>query len=110
LNLFAWFIFLGAAFLEVGGDAVVRKGLRGSALYIVIAGFIMLGCYGLVVNLMQWDFSKLMGVYIAIFALISLLFGRFFFREMIPMSTWVGVGVIIMGGLIIQFGEQLFFE
>ena len=29
MTYFAWLVFLGAAVLEVGGDAVVRKGLRG---------------------------------------------------------------------------------
>jgi drug/metabolite transporter superfamily protein YnfA len=102
----AWLIFVGAAVLEVGGDAVVRKGLRGSGLIIILAGFLMLGCYGLVVNMVEWDFSKLLGVYVSVFALISLLFGRFLFHETISTTTWAGVIVIVLGGLIIQFGEQ----
>jgi drug/metabolite transporter superfamily protein YnfA len=106
LNALAWFIFIAAAVLEVGGDAVVRKGLRGSGLIIIMMGFIMLGCYGLVVNMVKWDFSKLLGVYVAIFAIISLGFGRFIFKETIPTATWIGVIVIALGGLIIQFGDQ----
>jgi len=27
MTYFAWFVFIGAAILEVGGDAIVRKGL-----------------------------------------------------------------------------------
>jgi drug/metabolite transporter superfamily protein YnfA len=106
LTYIAWLIFIGAALLEVGGDAVVRKGLRGSGLLIIVMGAIMLGCYGLVVNMVRWDFSKLLGVYVAVFALISILFGRFVFNENIPMATWIGLIVIIGGGLIIQFGSQ----
>jgi drug/metabolite transporter superfamily protein YnfA len=107
LTYIAWLVFIGAAILEVGGDAVVRKGLRGSGLLIILTGCVMLGCYGLVVNMVKWDFSKLLGVYVAIFALISLLFGRFVFRESIPAATWIGLSVIILGGMIIQFGDQI---
>jgi len=103
----AWLIFIGAAILEVGGDAVVRKGLRGSGLIIIMLGFAMLGCYGVVVNMVKWDFSKMLGVYVAIFALISILFGRFVFKETIPAATWIGLAVIIGGGMIIQFGNKV---
>jgi drug/metabolite transporter superfamily protein YnfA len=103
----AWLIFIGAAVLEVGGDAVVRKGLRGSSLIIILIGFAMLGSYGVVVNMVKWDFSKLLGVYVAIFAIISILFGRFVFEENIPTTTWIGLIVIVFGGMIIQFGERI---
>jgi small multidrug resistance family-3 protein len=107
LTYLAWLIFIGAAILEVGGDAVVRKGLRGSGLVFIVIGFAMLGCYGVVVNMVKWDFSKLLGVYVAIFAFISILFGRFVFKENIPASTWIGLVVIIGGGVIIQFGDRI---
>ncbi len=100
-----WLMFIGAAILEVGGDAVVRKGLRGSGLLIIMTGFAMLGSYGVLVNLVKWDFSKMLGVYVAVFALISMLFGRFVFKEAIPAATWIGLAVIIGGGMIIQFGS-----
>jgi len=103
----AWLVFIAAAILEVGGDAVVRKGLRGSGIIIILLGFTMLGCYGVVVNMVKWDFSKLLGVYVAIFALISILFGRFVFQETVPAATWIGLCVIISGGMIIQFGDLL---
>ncbi len=103
----AWFVFIGAAALEVGGDAVIRKGLRGSGLIIIMAGFVMLGFYGVVVNMVKWDFSRLLGVYVAIFAVISILFGRFVFKEDIPLTTWLGLTVIIGGAMIIQFGSKI---
>jgi len=106
MTYLAWLIFAGAAILEVGGDAVVRKGLRGSGLIVILIGFAMLGCYGVVVNMVKWDFSKMLGVYVAIFALISILFGRFVFKETIPAATWIGLAVIIWGGMIIQFGDK----
>jgi small multidrug resistance family-3 protein len=107
MTYLAWFIFISAAILEVGGDAVVRKGLRGSGLIAIMIGFTMLGCYGVVVNMVKWDFSKLLGVYVAVFAVISILFGRFVFKENIPAATWIGLIVIIGGGMIIQFGDKI---
>jgi len=107
MTYLAWLIFIGAAILEVGGDAVVRKGLRGSNLMIIIIGFAVLGSYGIVVNMVKWDFSKLLGVYVAIFALISILFGRFVFQENIALTTWIGLMVIICGAMIIQFGNRI---
>ncbi len=103
----AWLIFVASAALEVGGDAIVRKGLRSSQAIFILAGCAMLASYGLVVNLVPWDFSKLLGVYVAIFAVVSVLAGQFLFQESVPLSTWVGVAVIVAGGLIIQFGPLL---
>jgi small multidrug resistance family-3 protein len=102
----AWLIFLMAALLEVGGDAAVRRGLRGGGWIFILTGFVVLGTYGLVVNAPKtWDFSKLLGVYVAFFALVSVLCGRYIFREAIPASTWIGLTLIIVGGLVIQFGS-----
>jgi len=102
----AWLTFVAAAILEVAGDATIRKGLRGSGLAFIASGFVMLGCYGLVVNLLQWDFSRLLGVYVAVFAVVSVLCGRFVFEDDVPVSTWVGLAIIVVGGLMIQFGAE----
>ncbi len=102
----AWLIFLVAAILEVAGDAVIRKGLRGGAIWFVVLGFLMLGCYGVTVNMVKWDFSRLLGVYVALFALVSVLTGRFVFKESIPLTTWVGLAIIIVGGVVIQSGQS----
>ena len=100
----AWLVFLGSALLEVGGDAVVRRGLRGANVVIILAGGLMLAGYGLLVNTVRWDFSRLLGVYVAVFALVSVMCGRFVFGESVPHSTWVGLAIIVAGGLVIQFG------
>jgi len=105
MTVLTWLVFIVAALLEVAGDAAMRRGLRGGGVLFILAGFLVLGSYGLVVNYVKWDFSKLLGVYVAVFALISVLFGRYVFRETIPLSTWIGVSVIVAGGLIIQFGR-----
>jgi len=75
---------IAAAILEVDGDAVIRKGLHVNVIQFIAAGFLMLGVYGLVVNIVKWDFSRLLGVYVAIFAEVSILAGRFVFNETIP--------------------------
>jgi small multidrug resistance family-3 protein len=106
MTYFAWMVFVAAAILEVGGDAVVRKGLRGSSLLVILAGCAVLGGYGVVVNIVRWDFSKLLGVYVAVFAVVSILFGRFVFRESVPGATWVGLAVVVLGAMIIQFGSR----
>jgi drug/metabolite transporter superfamily protein YnfA len=103
----AWFVFLAAAVLEVGGDAVIRRGMKGSGGLSILIGCLMLASYGVVVNLVKWDFSKLLGVYVAVFAVVSVLAGRFLFQEDVPITTWAGVGVIVLGGLVIQFGPQI---
>lgn len=106
MTFLMWFIFVVAALLEVGGDAAIRRGLRGGGWLFIVAGFLVLGTYGLVVNSAKsWDFSKLLGVYVAFFALISILCGRYIFRESIPASTWLGLALIVIGGLVIQFGS-----
>jgi small multidrug resistance family-3 protein len=103
-SVLAWLIFWVAAALEVGGDAVVRKGMRGGGWVFMALGFAMLGTYGVVVNIVPWDFSKLLGVYVAVFAAVSVLTGRFVFHENVPVATWLGVAIIVLGGLVIQFG------
>jgi len=100
----AWLVFIGAALLEVGGDAMIRKGLHKTSLLFIVMGFVILGCYGLTVNMVRWDFSRLLGVYVAVFAFISVLFGLLIFKETIPVSTWAGLAIIMVGGMVIQFG------
>ncbi len=106
LSVVLLIIFVVAALLEVGGDAFIREGLRGRGWPSVLAGCLMLAVYGLVVNLVNWDFSRLLGAYVAVFALASVLAGRFWFREAIPASTWIGLALIVIGGLVIQAGAR----
>ena len=106
MTIVAWILFVIGALLEVGGDALIRLGLRGGGTVLILIGFTVLGSYGLIVNTIEWDFSKLFGVYVCVFALVSVLCGKFVFRENIPGTTWFGLGVILAGGLIIQFGPH----
>lgn len=105
MNFASWLAFTAAALLEVGGDAVVRRGLRGRSVLVILLGCATLAFYGLVVNRVKCDFSKLLGVYVGFFAAASILFGRFVLRESVPAATWCGLILIITGGLVIQFGR-----
>ena len=97
-------ILVFAAVFEVGGDALIRAGLRGKAVWLVVLGFSALGSYGLVLNQIPIDFSKLLGVYVGLFALVSVVFGKVLFQEAIPNSTWLGLVVVLAGSAIIQWG------
>lgn len=102
----AWPILAAAAVLEVAGDAVIRTGLRGGGAAVIGGGCLMLGCYGLVVNMVRWDFSRLLGVYVAVFALVSVLCGRFALGERVAPPTWIGLAMIVARGLVIQLGPD----
>ncbi|HTP53126.1 MAG TPA: hypothetical protein VMK42_20730 [Anaeromyxobacteraceae bacterium] len=98
-------VFLFAAVLEVAGDAFIRKGIRGGGAALVGLGLAVLGAYGLVVNLVALDFSRVLGAYVGVFAVVSVLVGRFAFGDAVPASTWIGLGVILGGSAIIHLGR-----
>ena len=100
-------ILLGAAVLEAGGDALVRKGLQSRGLlqqveFILLGGLTLLG-YGIVVNLPAWDFGKLLGIYVTLFFLVAQLINYFAFGQVPSISIWVGGALIVMGGVVITF-------
>ena len=105
-TLVPFVVFAAAAVLEVAGDALIRAGLRGRGVTIVALGFAVLGSYGVVVNLLKIDFSKMLGAYVGIFAVVSVLVGRFLFGDQVPMSTWLGLLVVLGGSLIIHLGAR----
>ena len=107
IESFSWVIFLVAAVLEVGGDALIRLGMRGRGIVFILLGCIALGVYGVTVNQVRWEFSKLLGVYVGVFAVVSVSFGRILFDERIPPTTFVGLLLVVLGGLIIQLGPEL---
>lgn len=90
-----------AAMLEVGGDALVRWGLKGGRWYGLALGAIVLFGYGLSVNLPKWDFGRLMGVYIAAFFVVAQVVAVVFFHERLQLPTLVGGALIIAGGILI---------
>ena len=99
-------VMLLAAGFEVGGDALIRKGMRGAGPLLIVLGFLVIGAYGIVVNRLDLDFSKLLGAYVGLFALVSVAAGRFLFHEAVPTSTWLGLAIIVAGSLVIHVGAM----
>ena len=95
----SWAILVLAALLEVGGDALVRWGLKSGRILGFVLGAVVLFTYGLTVNLPKWDFGQLLGVYIVLFFVISQIFSVWIFGETLPMSRVIGGLLIVSGGL-----------
>jgi small multidrug resistance family-3 protein len=93
-----------AAVFEVAGDALIRRGLNTRGIALVLVGFLVLGTYGIVVNLVRLEFSRLLGAYVAWFAATSVVFGAVAFGDRVPLSTFLGLALILSGSLVIQFG------
>jgi drug/metabolite transporter superfamily protein YnfA len=100
------FVMVVAAALEVGGDALIRRGLTAAGPMLVVAGFVTLGSYGIVVNQLALDFSTLLGAYVGVFAIISVLCGRVFFDERVGQTTWIGLAVVLLGSAVIYYGQR----
>jgi len=89
-----------AAALEVGGDALVRIGLRGPA-YWLVAGGLILFAYGVLVNQGGFDFNRLMGIYIVVFFVVSQVISLILFKQLPDDRILLGGGFIVTGGLLI---------
>lgn len=118
-----WFILSVSAIFEVVGNALIREGEKSKGLCFIVPGFLILGSYGLVLNLLsgpEWaskwinvellkligpevTFSMLLGVYVAVFASVSIIGNALFSFQKVPLSTWVGGGIIFFGGLVIRY-------
>jgi drug/metabolite transporter superfamily protein YnfA len=94
-------ILIVAAALEVGGDALIRLGLVGPA-YWLAAGGITLFVYGIFVNQSGLDFNRLMGIYIAIFFVVSQVISWILFKQVPDDRILLGGGFIVTGGLLIM--------
>lgn len=99
-------VMIAAAFLEVAGDALIRSGLRGRALPLIGVGCAVLAGYGIVLNLLPVDFSRLLGTYVAFFALASVVLGRVLFREEVATSTWIGLAIVWVGSAVMLCGRR----
>ena len=96
-----------AAALEIGGDAAIRHGLVRSAWLSLALGAVTLVVYGLVVNANRLiDFGRLMGLYIAVFFVVSQVLSLVLFGERPSPSLVLGGALIVAGGLVIQFGTR----
>ena len=93
-----------AAVLEVSGDFLMRMGLGGRR-WGFAAGALVLAGYGLLVNQPTWGFGRTLGLYIAVFFIVSQLVAFFTAGERPSPSLWLGGALIILGGLIIYAGR-----
>ena len=94
-------MLIGAAILEVGGDALIRRGMEARS-WMIAAGALTLVVYGVIVNKGGFagglDFGRLMGAYIAVFFVVSQIIAMIFYRELPEMRTIAGGALIIAGG------------
>jgi hypothetical protein len=104
------FLFLiVATSLETFGDAIVRIGigqtawLPRSALF--LAGALLLFGYGVSLNLAPIDFSRVVGLYIAMLFITWQVVNLIVFRSPPGMPVWLGGMLIVAGGLIVTFWE-----
>ncbi|MBS1025126.1 hypothetical protein [Gluconobacter cerinus] len=96
-------LLLIAAFLEVGGDALVRTGLHAAGLGrvgFISAGALVLLIYGITVNLPDWDFGRLMGVYVALFFIAAQVVAYFAFGQTLTLPVCIGGLLIVSGGVL----------
>lgn len=94
-----------AAALEVFGDSWFQSGLHRSIglarLAAIATGVALLGCYGVLINLPNWNFGRLLGVYVAVFFLVAQIVARLRFNESPRPPVLLGGTLIVAGGMII---------
>jgi hypothetical protein len=103
----AFVVLAIAALLEVFGDSFFQSGLYRSsggtrAMWFGL-GVGVLGLYGVFVNLPQWDFGKLLGVYVALFFVVAQVVAKVRFQQSPSTPILVGGSLIVAGGLVITF-------
>jgi|ERR1019366_969166 small multidrug resistance family-3 protein len=99
-------ILLIAAAFESGGDALMRIGLKqhtGAGRWLfLLGGAIMLSAYGLTVNIPDWDFGRLLGLYVVFFFLIAQGTSWIVFDQPPSLATLTGGALIVCGGVVLS--------
>jgi len=103
----AYAVLSFAALLEVSGDACFQSGLyqaTGAMRGVwFLVGAAVLASYGFFVNLPQWDFGKLLGVYVVLFFVIAQIVAKVRFHQTPTPPILVGGAFIVAGGLVMTF-------
>jgi small multidrug resistance family-3 protein len=103
-------VLLVAALLEAGGDALVRSGLHASTavvrtLFFLIGSVVLFG-YGYTVNVVPWDFGRLLGLYVVFFFVIAQIISWVVFHQRPSPAVLLGGVFIVIGGVIISFASS----
>ena len=96
---FLW--MAAAALLEVGGDAGMRAGLGGRA-WGYLLGVGLLAGYGLLVNQPVFGFGRTLGLYIAVFFVVSQTLAWLVWGERPTPGLLVGGALIVAGAAVIH--------
>jgi small multidrug resistance family-3 protein len=92
---------LGAALLEAGGDALIRRGLN-DRLYLQLGlGGVALLAYGVPVNVSGLPFGRMIGSYIALFFLVSQVIGVLIFHDAVDWRMIAGGTFTVAGGCVL---------
>ena len=93
-----------ATVLEASGDAIIRTGIfqHGGLMRIVLllAGGLLLFCYGTLLNLAPLDFGRVVGLYIATLFVVWQVINYIVFRSLPSLPILVGGVLIVTGGAI----------
>jgi len=99
------FLVLAAA-LEIGGDAAIRSGLVRSHWLLIVVGIVLLAAYGFAVNsTTAIAFGRLLGLYIAVFFVVSQVISIVVFGERPSFGLLTGGALIVVGGIVILVSE-----
>ena len=101
MRVYNLLLLLLAIVLEICGDASIRVALRGGRVPLFLFGTVLLVCYGTLVSFPNWTFSRTMGVYIAIFFIVSQIVAALVLREHIRLPAILGGILIVSGGMVI---------
>jgi small multidrug resistance family-3 protein len=98
-------LLIVAACLEVGGDAIVRAGLKNQTglpqLVTIAGGGAVLLAYGIFVNIAPADFGRLLGVYVVLFFIVAQVVNVLAFGIRPDAPIIAGGAFILAGGLVI---------
>jgi drug/metabolite transporter superfamily protein YnfA len=98
-------LLLAAAAVEAGGDAAIRVGIRRASgsgrVWAFVLGAGLLFAYGWTVNASDWDFGRLLGLYVVFFFVVAQAISWAICGNLPSFSTLIGGALIIAGGIVI---------
>jgi small multidrug resistance family-3 protein len=102
-------LLIVATTLETTGDALVRIGIYDrvgfNRLMPMILGAILLFGYGFILNLAPLPFERVVGLYIATLFVVWQIVSYITFKSIPNLTILCGGGLIIIGGLVVSFGN-----